>query len=136
MNEMTVSFLSCSENEGFARTVIAAFVAPIDPTLEQLNELKTAVSEAVTNAIVHGYEKTQGMVTMHAILDGRKLIVSVSDLGCGIADIEQAMEPLYSSKPGEERSGIGFTVMQTFSDKLDVVSQPEKGTCVIMEKQL
>ncbi|MBO4953704.1 MAG: anti-sigma F factor [Clostridia bacterium] len=136
MNEMTVSFLSVSENEAFARTVIAAFIAPLDPTVTLLNEVKTAVSEAVTNAIVHGYENTQGMVTMHAILDGRKLTLSVSDVGCGIADIEQAMVPTYSSKPHEERSGIGFTVMQSFMDKLDVVSQPQKGTCVMMEKQL
>ncbi len=136
MNEMTVSFLSCSENEAFARTVIAAFIAPIDPTVTLLNEVKTAVSEAVTNAIVHGYENTQGMVTMHATLDGRKLKVTISDRGCGIADVSQAMEPLYSSKPEEERSGIGFTVMQTFSDKLDVRSRLGEGTCVIMEKTL
>lgn len=136
MNEMTVSFLSCSENEAFARTVIAAFVAPLDPTMVVLNEVKTAVSEAVTNAIVHGYDGTEGMVTLHAILSERKLTLSVSDLGCGIADIEQAMEPLYTGKPEQERSGIGFTVMQSFMDKLDVVSQLGKGTCVIMEKTL
>ena len=136
MNEMKISFLSLSENEAFARTVIAAFVAPLDPTVTLLNEVKTAVSEAVTNAIVHGYENTCGMVHMHAVLDGNKLTVSVSDEGCGIEDIARAMETLYTSKPEEERSGIGFTVMQTFSDRLDVVSEVGKGTCVTMEKTL
>lgn len=136
MNEMTVSFLSCSENEAFARMVIAAFITPLDPTLEQFNEVKTAVSEAVTNAIVHGYEKTEGTITLSARLEERLLTVEVTDRGCGISDVEQAMEPLYTGKPEEERSGIGFTVMQTFMDRLSVSSTLGEGTCVHMEKQL
>lgn len=136
MNEMKVSFLSRSENEAFARTAVAAFAATVDPTVEQLNEVKTAVSEAVTNAIVHGYGHPQGWVTVEAKLEGRRLTVTVTDQGCGIDDVPRAMEPLYTSKPEEERSGIGFTVMQTFTDRLDVRSAVGKGTAVTMEKQL
>ena len=136
MNEMKVSFLSRSENEAFARTAVAAFAATVDPTVEQLNEVKTAVSEAVTNAIVHGYGHPQGWVTVAAKLEGRRLTVTVTDQGCGIDDVPRAMEPLYTSKPEEERSGIGFTVMQTFTDRLDVRSAVGKGTAVTMEKQL
>ncbi len=136
MNEMKVSFLSRSENEAFARTAVAAFAATVDPTVEQLNEVKTAVSEAVTNAIVHGYGNDRGWVTVETKLDGRRLILTVTDEGCGIADVPRAMEPLYTSKPEEERSGIGFTVMQTFTDRLEVQSAVGKGTIVTMEKQL
>ena len=136
MNEMKVSFLSRSENEAFARTAVAAFAATVDPTVEQLNEVKTAVSEAVTNAIVHGYGHPQGWVQIAAKLEGRRLTVTVTDQGCGIDDVPRAMEPLYTSKPEEERSGIGFTVMQTFTDRLDVRSAVGKGTAVTMEKQL
>ena len=136
MNEMKVSFLSRSENEAFARTAVAAFAATVDPTVEQLNEVKTAVSEAVTNAIVHGYGHTDGWVTVEATLTGRRLTLKITDAGCGIADVERAMEPLYTSRPEEERSGIGFTVMQTFTDRLEVESAVGKGTVVTMEKQL
>ena len=134
MNEMKVSFLSRSENEAFARTAVAAFAATVDPTVEQLNEVKTAVSEAVTNAIVHGYGHADGWVTVEATLTGRRLTLKITDAGCGIADVERAMEPLYTSRPEEERSGIGFTVMQTFTDRLEVESAVGKGTVVTMEK--
>ena len=136
MNEMSVSFPSVSSNEGFARAVVSAFAAQLDPTLDQLADLKTAVSEAVTNDIVHGYRETIGKVTITARLyETGKVVVKIRDKGVGIEDVEKAMEPLYTTG-GEERAGLGFAVMQSFCDKVSVRSQPGKGTTVTLQKNL
>ena len=137
-NRMKLEFSSRSENESFARIAVAAFIAPLDPTVEELTEIKTAVSEAVSNAIIHAYgENENGMVTVEcAVEQDRRVVVTVIDNGVGIEDIELAKEPLYTSKPGEERSGMGFTVMESFMDKLEVESAPGTGTRVTMIKNL
>jgi stage II sporulation protein AB (anti-sigma F factor) len=138
LNRMKLEFSSRSENESFARIAVAAFAAPLDPTVEELTEIKTAVSEAVSNAIIHAYqEREDGMVTLECIIeDGRRVIIIVSDNGIGIEDVAQAREPLYTSSPGEERSGMGFTVMESFMDKLEVESTPGEGTRITMIKNL
>lgn len=138
LNQMKLEFLNRSENESFARVAVAAFVAPLDPTVEELTEIKTAVSEAVSNAVIHAYKEDEGgLVTVECMIDeDRRIIIIVSDNGIGIEDVELAREPLYTSKPGEERSGMGFTVMESFTDKLDVVSAPGDGTKVTMIKNL
>ncbi|MGN0777559.1 MAG: anti-sigma F factor [Aristaeellaceae bacterium] len=135
-NEMQLTFLSQAENESFARVVIAAFAVQMSPTVSEIADIKTAVSEAVTNAIVHGYEGCTGQVTMRARLDDRWLTVEIQDEGKGIANVEQAMEPFYTSQPEQERSGMGFSVMQTFMDELQVDSAPGKGTTVRMRKRI
>ena len=117
-NEMETTFLSLAENESFARVVIAAFAVQLSPTMGEIADVKTAVSEAVTNAIVHGYEGTCGSVTMRAVIEGRMLTIVVEDKGRGIRDIPQAMEPFFTTHPEQERSGMGFSVMQTFMDSL------------------
>ncbi|WOC31488.1 MULTISPECIES: anti-sigma F factor [Caproicibacterium] len=133
-NEMHLHFPSVSANEGFARAAVAAFAVQLDPTLDELCDLKTAVSEAVTNAIVHGYKDAIGTVYIDCrLLPENKIQVRVRDRGCGIADIAQAMEPLYTTA-GEERAGLGFAVMKSFTDKLRVQSKPGGGTTVTMEK--
>lgn len=122
-----------SENESFIRVVVAAFVARIDPNLEELNELKTAVSEAVTNCILHGYENdTGGVIRVEVLLEGNKLSLEIEDRGKGIEDIEKAREPLYTEKPEMERAGMGFSIMENFMDELYVDSAPGKGTRVKM----
>ncbi len=138
LNRMKLEFSNRSENESFARVAVAAFTAPMDPTVEELTEMKTAVSEAVSNAIIHAYrEGEDGMVTVECMIDeGRRVIIIVSDNGIGIEDVAQAREPLYTSRPGEERSGMGFTVMESFMDKLEVESTPGEGTRVTMIKNL
>lgn len=137
INRMKLEFLNRSENESFARVAIAAFASPLDPTVEELTEIKTAVSEAVSNAVIHAYPDGEGMVTVECAIDeDRRVIIIVSDNGIGIEDIEKAREPLYTSKPGEERSGMGFTVMESFTDRLEVESEPGKGTKVTMIKNL
>ncbi len=138
LNQMKLEFLNRSENESFARVAVAAFVAPLDPTVEELTEIKTAVSEAVSNAVIHAYKEDEGgLVTVECTInEGRRVIITVSDNGIGIEDVELAREPLYTSKPGEERSGMGFTVMESFMDKLDVESAPGEGTKVTMIKNL
>lgn len=133
-NEMKLDFPSKSQNESFARVVVAAFASQLDPTIEELSDVKTAVSEAVTNAIIHGYENTTGTVTINGKIEGNKLTVEIIDSGKGIEDISQAMQPLYTSRPEMERSGMGFTVMETFMDTLDVDSVPGEGTRVTMTK--
>ena len=133
-NQMKLEFLSCSENERFARTVAAAFMLKLDPTLEQLSEVKTAVSEAVTNAVIHGYRGKEGVITLEGKLENNTVTFCVSDSGTGIADIEKAREPLYSGMPGGERSGMGFTIMETFMDSVAVESIPGEGTKVTMTK--
>ena len=136
-NKMNVSFLSKSANEGFARAAVSAFVAQLDPTLEELADIKTAVSEAVTNAIVHGYGHGNGMVTILCTLSPDKTVcLTVSDSGRGIENVEQALQPMYTTAADDERSGMGFTVMETFMDSLVVQSETDKGTTVIMTKQI
>ena len=133
-NYIQLEFPSKSCNEAFARTAAAAFAAQLDPTLEELGDIKTAVSEAVTNAIVHGYPDTLGRIAMRLrIIKGNTLEISVRDWGRGIADVQQAMTPLYTTG-GEERSGMGFTIMGSFMDKLRVRSSPGKGTTVVMQR--
>lgn len=136
VNEMRLAFLSRSANEGFARAAVAAFAAQLDPAVDELADLRTAVSEAVTNAIVHAYPDRLGTITLTVKLYENGCVwVRVRDKGCGIPDVEQAMEPLYTTG-GEERSGLGFSVMQSFTDKLRVRSVPGKGTTVTMEKYI
>ena len=133
-NYIKLEFPSRSCNEAFARTAAAAFAAQLDPTLEELGDIKTAVSEAVTNAIVHGYPDTLGRIAMRfRIIKGNTLEISIRDWGKGIADVQQAMTPLYTTG-GEERSGMGFTIMGSFMDKLRVRSSPGKGTTVVMQR--
>ena len=133
-NYIKLEFPSKSSNEAFARTAAAAFAAQLDPTLEELGDIKTAVSEAVTNAIVHGYPDTLGRIAMRIrIIKGNTLEISIRDWGKGIEDVQQAMTPLFSTG-GEERSGMGFTIMGSFMDKLRVRSTPGKGTTVVMQR--
>ncbi len=135
-NYIKLEFPARSANEGFARAAAAAFAVQMDPTLEELGDIKTAVSEAVTNAIVHAYPDSIGTVQLRLrILDGNVLEICVRDRGCGIGDVKRAMEPMFSTG-GEERSGMGFTIMSSFTDSLKVKSQPGKGTTVTMAKKL
>lgn len=133
-NEMKLEFSSNSENESFARTVVSAFITRLDPTLEELADVKTAVSEAVTNAIIHGYEEKQGMVKIYARTEENTVYLEISDEGQGISDVARAMEPLYTSKPELDRSGMGFAFMEAFMDELQVESEPGKGTKIKMKK--
>ena len=134
INEIELKFLSKSCNESFARTVAGALVSQLDPTLEELADVTTAVSEAVTNAIIHGYENKKGYINMNCKLYENSVEIVITDEGKGIEDIEMARQPLYTSKPELERSGMGFTVMEAFMDKVDVFSEPGKGTKVVMYK--
>lgn len=133
---MKLEIESLSENESFARVVVAAFAARLDPTLEEISDIKTAVSEAVTNAIIHAYEDRVGLISVRAYIDGNVLTVEVEDWGVGIEDVEKARQPLYTSKPELERSGMGFTIMENFMDKLTVRSAPGQGTLVTMVKEI
>lgn len=135
-NEITFIFDSSSENESLARTVIAAFITRLDPTLEELADVKTAVSEAVTNAVIHGYEGVEGKITIHSRIEGNTVWIEISDKGVGIPDITRAMEPLYTTKPEMERSGMGFAFMEAFMDDLDVISEEGEGTTVRMRKNI
>ncbi len=152
-NEMELLFDAISDNEGFARVAVSAFVAGANPTLEELADIKTAVSEAVTNSIIHGYENlygyggakgqpadrsriNPGKVRVHCLLEGDMLHILVRDEGKGIEDLERAMEPLYTTKPELERSGMGFAFMEAFMDDLEVESEPGKGTTVRMKKKI
>jgi len=134
-NEMILEFSALSCNESFARVAAASFAAQLNPTVVELTDLKTAISEAVTNAIIHGYNGQGGMVRLACAIEGRSFTAEVSDTGIGIADIAQAMEALYTSRPEEERSGMGFTVMETFMDSVNVFSELGKGTRIIMKKR-
>lgn len=133
-NEMCIIFDSCSQNEGFARVVIAAFVSVLDPTMEEMADIKTAVSEAVTNCVIHAYENGPGKIKMNCRIEKQAVTIEISDEGTGIEDIEKAMEPLYTTKPELERSGMGFAFMEAFMDSLSVESTPGRGTRVVMEK--
>lgn len=134
-NKMKVEFLAKSENESFARVAVASFVSQLDPTLEEINDIKTAVSEAVTNSIIHGYDNNEsGLVSIETIIKNKEIIITIEDNGQGIENIDEAREPLYTSKPELERSGMGFTVMETFMNSVEVFSEVGKGTKVIMKK--
>lgn len=135
-NSMKIEFPSVADNERFARTVAAAFILELDPTMDELSEIKTAVSEAVTNAIIHGYDSGDGTVSMEGNIFDDTVEFIISDDGAGIPDIRRAREPLFTGKPEMERSGMGFTIMETFMDSVEVESEVGKGTRVIMSKQL
>ena len=135
-NNVDVIFDAISENESFARVVAAAFVTRLDPTLEEISDIKTAVSEAVTNSIVHGYEGKGGKVYMTLSLEDRAIIIRIKDEGVGIENVHKAMEPLYTTKPELERSGMGFSFMEAFMDELNVYSRKNVGTTVIMKKRI
>jgi len=137
-NRMELTFLSRAQNEAFARVAIAAFVVQLNPTLPEMADVKTAVSEAVTNAIVHGYAgREDGLVTVQASYDDQHMLsVSIADTGCGIQDVATAMLPFYSTGDGAERSGMGFCVMQTFMDAVEVNSIVGEGTTVLMRKRI
>lgn len=136
INEMKLEFLSRSTNESFARAAIAAFITQLDPTIAELSDIKTAVSEAVTNCIVHAYQNGIGRIYITAqIYDTGKVIIKIRDKGCGIGDVQQAMEPLFTTG-GSERAGLGFAVMQSFMDKIKVSSKPGKGTTITLEKDI
>ena len=134
-NHMRLEFLSKSQNESFARVVVASFAAQLDPTIEELADVKTAVSEAVTNAIIHGYEDRVENIIIECTIIKDEIEIIVEDNGKGIDDIELAKEPLYTSRPELERSGMGFTVMETFMDKVEIESQKDVGTRVMMVKR-
>ena len=134
-NSMEVKFKAIPENEMFARNVVASFILSLNPSINELEDIKTAVNEAVTNVIVHAYPQKSGNVTLRITTNDRKIEISVSDNGVGIQDIERALTPFYTSKPDEERSGMGFTVMESFMDKLEVKNNKE-GVTVNMFKEL
>lgn len=133
-NEMLLEFNSISKNESFARTVVAAFVTQLNPTLEEISDVKTAVSEAVTNSIIHGYEEQDGKITIQTALEDNQVTIIIKDEGKGIGDIKKAMEPLYTTKPELERSGMGFSFMEAFMDELHVESKVNEGTIITMRK--
>ncbi len=136
-NRMKTEFLSKSDNEGFARFVVAAFVLECDPTLEELNDIKTAVSEAVTNSIIHGYNSLEDkLVVMEGEIENKTVTITITDYGQGIEDIQKAREPMYTSKPTEERSGLGFTIMESFMDTVEVKSKKGEGTRVTLTKRI
>lgn len=136
-NIMSVQFSSVSQNESFARVTIAAFIAQLDPTMDELTEIKTVVSEAVTNAIIHGYHnESHHFVYMDCVIENGEVTLTIRDKGVGICNIEEAREPLYTSKPDLERSGMGFTIIENFMDSVEVVSRANEGTTIIMTKQL
>ena len=135
-NEMKLEFLSKSNNEAFARITVAAFVASLDPTIEEISDIKTAVSEAVTNSIVHGYEEKLGIINLRCKINDREVTIEISDNGKGIENIEMAKQPLYTSKPNLERSGMGFTIMESFMDELQVESVLGLGTKITMKKTI
>lgn len=136
-NEMKLEFLSKSNNEAFARIAVAAFAAQLDPTIEELADIKTAVSEAVTNSIIHGYEdKSEGIITVECKIFANTISIEVSDSGIGIENIDVAKEPLYTTKPNLERSGMGFTIMESFMDDIKVESIVGLGTKVSMKKMI
>ena len=137
INEMKLKIPGKSVNEGFARSAVAAFAAQLDATVAEIADIKTAVSEAVTNCIVHAYRDTIGTIYIEArLLENRVFMIKIKDRGCGIADVKQAMEPLFTTAPGEERAGLGFSVMESFGDKVTVRSTLGKGTVVTLTKKI
>ncbi|WP_373599626.1 anti-sigma F factor [Paraclostridium bifermentans] len=136
-NIMEVKFSAKSENESFARVIVASFASKLDPTLDEIADIKTAVSEAVTNSIIHGYDEDENkFVHIRCEIDDKTIIITVEDFGNGIEDLNMAMQPLYTSKPELERSGMGFTVMESFMDNIEVTSIKGEGTKVIMKKKI
>lgn len=135
-NEMELVFDAVSANESLARVAVAAFLTEKNPTLEEMSDVKTAVSEAVTNAIIHGYGKLPGKVRVHCKWEGKLLRMEIEDKGVGIVNVKQAMEPLFTTKPEEDRSGMGFSFMEAFMDELEVESAPGEGTIVRMQKEI
>ncbi|EDS73097.1 anti-sigma F factor [Anaerofustis stercorihominis] len=136
-NFLNVSFKSISENESLARLIISSFVLPLNPTIDELNDIKTSVSEAVTNSIIHAYNNEDNhLITMEAFIRNREVTIKIIDDGIGIKDIDRAKEPLYTSKPELERSGLGFTIMESFMDELSITSKEGDGTTLIMSKKI
>lgn len=135
INEMTLTFKALSENEGFARSAVAAFCVQINPTLDEITDIKTAISEAVTNSVVHAYPKGVGEVVVNVKLTPNSAIISISDNGIGIDDFEKARQPFYTTKPDQERSGMGFTVMESFMDKVFLIKNKNRGVTILMEKK-
>ena len=135
-NEMTLSFRAVSANESFARVSVAAFALQLDPAVSEITEIKTAVSEAVTNSIIHAYDNSSGIVHIWCGCSQNRLYIEITDNGTGIENVNEVMEPLYTSKPEQERSGLGFTIMESFMDKMEVYSEVGKGTKVVMEKNI
>lgn len=135
-NEMNLEFISKSSNEAFARITVAAFASQLDPTIDEIADIKTAVSEAVTNCIIHGYEDSQGIIKIHCLIQDNTITIEVSDNGKGIEDINVAKEPLYTSKPNLERSGMGFTIMESFMNELKIESVLNLGTKITMKKTI
>ena len=135
-NEMELRFKAVSENEVFARVCVAAFLLPLDPKVTDMADIKTAVSEAVTNAVIHGYEAAEGDVELSCRYEDNRVYIEIRDRGCGIEDIQLAKKPLYTSKPELERSGMGFTLMEAFMDEVEVISEKGKGTTIKMIKSL
>lgn len=133
-NEMKLEFLSKSNNEAFARISVAAFASQLDPTIEELADIKTAVSEAVTNCIIHGYEDKEGLITINAKIFANSILIEIADTGKGIENVDIAKEPLFTSKPDLERSGMGFTIMESFMDEVQVESIVGLGTKITMKK--
>lgn len=136
MDRIKIEFDAVSENEGFARVCVAAFVTRLDPTLEEINDIKTAVSEAVTNSVIHGYNKKGGLITLTAEIEEKTLKVIIEDSGRGIDNVKKAMEPMFTTGEDDERSGMGFTFMDVFMDGLEVWSEPGRGTRVTMFKRI
>ena len=137
INEVKINLLSRSSNESFARVAVASFIAQLDPTIEEINDIKTAVSEAVTNCIVHAYREEVGEITIEVKLcEGRLVCIDIRDRGCGIENVKQAREPLFTTDAAGERSGMGFTVMESFCDELRVSSRKDRGTTVTLLKRL
>src|SRR5699024_11771276 len=136
-NEMVVEFSSVSENESFARVVIGSFISQLDPTMDELTEIKTVVSEAVTNSIIHGYNnEPDHYIKMICVLFDDEMTLTIEDNGIGMEDVDEKRQPLYTSKPELERSGMGFTIIENFMDKVEITSNPSEGTSVYMTKQL
>ena len=136
INKMELKFSSLSENEAFSRSVIASFILPLNPTISQMNDIKTAVSEAVTNAVVHGYPDSVGEIVMSCDILNDEIHIKIQDFGVGISNLEQALEPFYTTKGDFERSGMGFTIMQSFMDNVEVESTLNSGTTIKMTKKL
>lgn len=134
-NSMEIKFKAIAENEAFARNVVASFILPLNPSLNELEDIKTAVNEAITNVVVHAYPEKTGFVTMKITTNENKIEINISDNGVGIKDIERALTPFYTSKPNEERSGMGFTVMESFMDSLQVKNNKD-GVSVLMVKEI
>lgn len=137
MNKMDITFSAVAQNEAFARVAVSGFLLYLDPTVSELSDIKTAVSEAVTNCVIHGYEnKDRGQIRLSCMIDGRNIHIEIEDFGRGIEDIELARKPLYTSRPNDERCGMGFTIMEAFMDDIEVSSTVGKGTKIVMNKRL